>query len=67
MLPSERLQALKHMPIVPISQEVADELALDPDYWESYWYRPLQIVDLVPGEIGCHLRANARYVLEQAS
>ena len=69
MLPSEKLQALRHMPIVPISQKAAFELALtiDPDYYETYWYRALNIVELVPGELGCHLRANARYVLEEAS
>jgi hypothetical protein len=64
---SDKLQVLKNMPIVPISQAVADEMEMDPDWYDVTWYRMLHIVPLVDGEIGCHMRARARYVLDKAS
>lgn len=65
LLPSERLQALTHMTIVPISQETWDDLHADPDMYTVYEYRALHIVETVDGEVGCNLRAMARYVIEE--
>jgi hypothetical protein len=67
MLPSEKLQLLKIMSIVPVSKEIADDFFDDPDYYEICWYRHLGIVTPVEGELGCHIRARARYILAEAS
>lgn len=65
LLPSERLQTLRHMPIVRISQETADDLHYHHDTYRIYEYRHLNIVDPVEGEWGCNLRAMARYVIDE--
>lgn len=69
MMMADKLQPLKQMSIVYVSREYAEELALqvDPDYFSSFWYRRLGIVDVQPEEIGCHLRAMARYVLDKSA
>lgn len=66
---TDMLQPLKQMSIVYISRAYAEELDLqvDPDYFSSFWYRRLGIVDVQPEEIGCHLRAMTRYVLEKSA
>lgn len=65
MLPSEKLQALRHMTIVPISPEVVDDLLVQTDSYSVFEYRCLHIVETIDGEVGCNLREMARYYVTE--